>query len=114
MLNSLELSTLRVLALRDAGVLRDAFGVRVFAALGRCANLVINPQNQYAEEQRSIGKQLFETHQRHVALAEAIAASILSEPNAPIIEALEDEALQEFIVVFVRRYFGLADVPDEG
>ena len=110
--NTLQQSTDRVLALRNAGVLVDPFGVRVFAAIGRVANVIIDPANGYAEEHRVIAKSILKTHTEQMVFAEGIATSILHLPQAGAIEAMEDDDLLQFITVFARRYFGLSDVPE--
>jgi hypothetical protein len=109
--NTLEQSTARVLALRDAG-LRDPLVIRVFAALHRVANALIVPANGYSEDVRAVAKRMNENHGTHVTWAESIAASIATEESGPFWEALPDEQLEALVLVFVRRYFGLPDVPE--
>jgi hypothetical protein len=108
----LDLAVDRVVELRNVGVLQHPLGRRAFAALAIVANELINPSNGYAEEQRVIAKAMFRNHAEQVTLAEALCASILSEPIAPQIEAMSDAELLVFLRVFVRRYFGLPDTPE--
>lgn len=110
--NDLNQSTARIIALRDAGVLSDPFGVRVFAALGRVANAIIVPANGYNEPERSQAKAMYASHTQMVAWAEAITASILAEDSAPFWEPLPDADLENLVTIFVRRYFGLPDQPE--
>ena len=111
-MRTLEQSTARVLSLRNAGVLNDSFGVRIFAALGRVANLIINPVNAYGETERNAAKGMHASHAQHIVFAEGIAAAMLAEEGSEIYEALGEEELMQAVTVFVRRYFGLPDAPE--